>query len=121
MSIALYELFAPELIRLFLNDAVTVAYGAQFLRIRAMATVVMFLSFIYVHFFQAVGRGGYALGLVTARWALVNIPMLFILNAIFGMIGIVWAQLVSDCIVALFSALFYRRFRRRTVLAGGES
>ena len=121
VSIALYELFAPELIRLFLNDAVTVAYGAQFLRIRAMATVVMFLSFIYVHFFQAVGRGGYALGLVVARWAVVNIPMLFLLNALFGMVGIVWAQLVSDCIVALFSALFYRRFRRRTVLAGGEN
>ena len=121
VSIALYELFAPGLIRLFLNDAVTVAYGSQFLRIRALATIVMFLSFIYVHFFQAVGRGGCALGLVVLRWAVVNIPMLFLLNAIFGMIGIVWAQLVSDCLVALFSALFYRRFRRRTVLAGGES
>ena len=121
VSIALYELFAPGLIRLFLNDAVTVAYGSQFLRIRALATIVMFLSFIYVHFFQAVGRGGCALGLVVLRWAVVNIPMLFLLNAIFGMIGIVWAQLVSDCLVALFSALFYRRFRRRTVLAGGET
>ena len=47
---------------------------------------------------------------------MINIPMLYLLNAIFGMPGIVWAQFVSDCIVALFSALFYRRFRRRTVL-----
>ena len=116
VSIALYELFAPELLRLFLRDAVTVEYGTRFLRIRALATIVMFLSFIYVHFFQAVGRGSYALGLVVFRWALVNIPMLFLLNALFGMIGIVWAQLVSDCLVALVSALIYRRFRRRAVL-----
>ncbi len=116
VSIVLYELFAPELIRVFLSDEVTVAYGSRFLRIRALATIVMFLSFIYVHFFQGVGRGGYALGLAVGRWAMINIPMLYLLNAIFGMPGIVWAQFVSDCIVALFSALFYRRFRRRTVL-----
>ena len=116
VSIVLYELFAPELIRVFLSDEVTVAYGSRFLRIRALATIVMFLSVIYVHFFQGVGRGGYALGLAVGRWAMINIPMLYLLNAIFGMPGIVWAQFVSDCIVALFSALFYRRFRRRTVL-----
>ena len=116
VSIVLYELFAPELIRVFLSDEVTVAYGSRFLRIRALATIVMFLSFIYVHFFQGVGRGGYALGLAVGRWAAVNIPMLFLLNALFGMMGIVWAQFVSDCLVALFSALFYRSFRRRTVL-----
>ena len=118
VSIVLYELF-PDLIRLFLNDAVTVDYGSRFLRVRALATIVMFLSFIYVHFFQAVGRGGYTLGLAVSRWALINIPMLFVLNALFGIYGIVWSQSVSDCIVALYSFLIYRRFRRRTVLAGG--
>ena len=44
--------------------------------------------------------------------------MLFVLNALFGIYGIVWSQFVSDCIVALYSFLIYRRFRRRTVLAG---
>ncbi len=119
VSIALYELFAPELIRLFLSDAVTVEYGSRFLRIRALATIVMFLSFIYVHFFQGVGRGGYALGLAVSRWALINIPMLFLFDALFGMLGIVWAQFAGDCVMALASFLFYRRFRRKTVLAPG--
>ena len=115
VSILLYELFASGLIRVFLDDAVTVGYGARFLRIRAPATIVMFLSFIYVHFFQAVGQGGRALELIVLRWALVNIPMLFLLNALFGLYGIVWAQLVSDVIVASVSALVYRNFRKRTV------
>ena len=119
VSIALYELFAPELIRVFLDDALTVEYGSSFLRIRALATIVMFLSFIYVHFFQGVGRGGYALFLAVSRWVLINIPMLFLFNALFGMLGIVWAQLASDCIVAFGSFLLYRHFRKTTVLAPG--
>lgn len=117
VSIVLYEIFAPDLIRVFLNDALTVEYGSRFLRVRALATIVMFLSFIYVHFFQGVGRGGYALGLAVIRWGLINIPMLFLLDALFGELGLVWAQLVSDSIMAFGSFLFYRRFRRKTVLA----
>ena len=116
-SIVFYELFAPEIIGIFINDAVTVAFGSRFLRIRALATIVMFLSFIYVHFFQAVGHGGHALCLAVVRWLVVNIPMQFLLNALFGMYGIVWAQFVSDSFVALGSLLVYLRFRRGTVLA----
>ena len=114
-SIALYELFAPGLIRLFIGDAATVALGAGFLRIRALATVLMFLSFIYVHLFQAVGQGGRALFLAVFRWAGVNIPMLFLLNALFGMYGIVWAQLVSDVIVATLSWWIYHRWKKKAL------
>ncbi|MBQ8075140.1 MAG: cation transporter [Oscillospiraceae bacterium] len=113
VSILLYEIFAPVLIRTIIGDAQTVALGSTFLRIRAIATIVMFLSFIYVHFFQAVGHGNYALFLAVMRWALVNIPMLFLLNALFGMYGIVWSQFISDVLVAFLSWLIYRRFRRQ--------
>ena len=113
VSILLYEIFAPLLIRAIIGDAQTIALGSSFLRIRAIATIVMFLSFIYVHFFQAVGRGDYALFLAVMRWAMINIPMLFLLNALFGMYGIVWSQFVSDVIVASVSWLVYRHFRRK--------
>ncbi len=116
ISIVLYELLATPFIRIFLEDTATVTYGASFLRIRALATIMMFLSFIYVHFFQAVGKGKYSLFLTVFRWLIVNIPMLFILNAIFGMYGVVWSQFVADCIVALVSWLVFRSFRRRSVL-----
>ena len=111
-SVALYELLAPQLIRAFIGDAGTVFLGARFLRIRVLATPFMFLSFIYVHFFQAVGRGKTVLILLVLRWAVFNIPMLFVLNALFGMYGVVWSQLVSDVFVAAISYLIYRSFRR---------
>ena len=118
VSILLYELFAPFLVRFFIPDAATVALGSRFLRIRALATIMMFLSFIYVHFFQGIGRGDYALGLAVMRWLGVNIPMLFLLNALFGLYGLVWSQLVSDVLVALLSYCVYVRFRRKHALNG---
>ena len=112
-SITLYEFFAPYVIRAFIADSATVALGTGFLRIRAFATLMMFLCFIYVHYFQAVGRGNYALLLIVLRWLIVNIPMLFILNGLFGMYGVVWCAFVSDSIVAFLSWLVYHRFRRQ--------
>lgn len=112
-SIVLYELFAPYLIRVFIGDAATVALGTDFLRIRVLATIMMFLSFIYVHYFQALGQGNTALFLVVMRWLMINIPMLFVMDRLFGMYGLAWSQLVSDVIVAFLSWLIYRRGMRR--------
>ena len=116
VSIILYEIFARQLIRIFIADTATVEYGVQFLRVRALATVLMFLSFIYVHFFQAVGRGDRALLLIVMRWLIINIPMLFLLNALFGIDGLAWSQAVSDAIVAAASWFIYHRFRKKVFI-----
>ncbi len=113
VSIALYELFAPYLIRFFIRDAATVSLGSDFLRIRALATIMMFLSFIYVYFFQALGQGRIALFLVVMRWLMINIPMLFIMDMFFGLYGLAWSQLVSDVMVAFLSWLIYRSYRKK--------
>ena len=61
VSIALYELFAVEFSHLFMKDPQTLALASQFLRIRVLATPLMFLSFFTVHLFQAFGKGRTAL------------------------------------------------------------
>jgi Na+-driven multidrug efflux pump len=116
-SIALYELFAPYLIRIFIGDAATVALGTNFLRIRVLATIMMFMSFIYVYFFQALGQGRTALFLVVMRWLMINIPMLFLLDRLFGVYGLAWSQLVSDTLVAFLSWLIYHRYRLKHLRA----
>lgn len=116
ISILLYEVFAPYILRFFIRDSATVELGTRFLRSRAIATVVMFLSFSYVNFFSAVGRGDTALLLVVIRWVVFNIPMLFIMNALFGMNGLVFAQFISDTAVAVISEVIYRRFIRKEEL-----
>ena len=109
-SVIFYEIFAPYIMRIFIENPETVRIGTNFLRIRAIATPLMFLCFHPVNFFQAVGHGGKALFLGVSRWALFNIPMLFIFNAIFGMYGIVWTQSIADLFTVALSAYVYKKF-----------
>lgn len=113
ISITLYELFAPAIMRVFIADAGTVALGTDFLRARCLATVFMFMSFYHVNLFNAYGRGGEALFLGVFRWAVLNIPMLFILNHFFGMYGIVWSQLVSDIFTVIVSFAVHKHFLKK--------
>ena len=77
----------------------------------------MFLSFLYVYFFQGIGRGDYTLGLTALRWGGVNIPMVILLGTVFGMYGLTLAQLAGDCIVAAACELLYRHFRKKNTAA----
>ena len=113
VSIALYELFAVQFAHLFIADAQTVELASRFLRVRVLATPLMFLSFFTVYTFQAFGKGRISLFLGVTRWLIFNIPMLFILNAVFGMYGIVWAQVTADTLTVLLSFYVYRRYRPR--------
>ena len=110
VSIVLYEIFAGPLVRIFLSDAQAVEMASGFLRIRVLATPLMFLSFFTVYLFQAFGRGRISLFLGVMRWLVFNIPMLFILNHFFGMYGIVWSQVVADSLTVLLSFYVLRRF-----------
>ena len=113
VAIALYEIFAENIMRFFISDAQTVAIGAKFLRARSPATMMMFLSFVVVHAFNAQGKGNMALRMGLVRWLLLNIPMLFILNSFFGMSGVVWTQFVADSINTALSHTFYHQYDKK--------
>lgn len=117
VSIGLYELFARQLIGVFIDDAQTVAMATSFLRVRVLATPLMFMSFFTAHLFQAFGQGDKALLLGVMRWLAFNIPMLYLLNALFGMYGIVWGQVIADGINVVLSAFVYGRYRPKALPA----
>lgn len=111
-SIILYEIFAPNVMRIFIADAQTVELGTNFLRIRCLATLFMFMSFYHTSLFNGYGRGAEALFLGVTRWAVFNIPMLFVMNALVGMYGIVWSQLISDIMTVILSLIVHHRFAK---------
>ena len=111
VSILLYELFAAPLTRLFLDDAQTVELASAFLRARVLATPLMFISFFTVYLFQAFGKGRISLLLGTVRWLGFNIPMLYILNHLVGMYGLVWSQVTADGLNVIVSIIVYLKFR----------
>ena len=107
--VVLYYLCAPWLIRAFIADAETVRYGIQFLQARCFATPFMFLSFNMVHFMQAVGKGKISFYLAVIRQLCLNIPILLIMNRFFGVSGIVWTQMIADCLNVIVSYAIYFR------------
>lgn len=110
VSIALYEVFAGQFVRIFLSDTQALSMASSFLRIRVLATPLMFLSFFTVYLFQAFGKGKISLFLGVVRWLVFNIPMLFLLNELFGMYGIVWSQVTADTLTVLLSFYVLHRF-----------
>ena len=112
VSVAMYEIFAPDIMRIFIDDLHTVELGTNFLRARSLATPFMFICFHLVNFFQAVGHGDRALFLGSARWIIFNIPMLFLFEYIFGMYGIVWTQVAADILMAMLSIYVYKKFEK---------
>ncbi len=58
---------------------------------------------------QAIGKGTESLILSACRQGLFNIPLLFLMNHIFGMYGIVWTQLIADALTVIVSIIVFRR------------
>lgn len=105
--VILYSLAAPWLIHAFINDPETISYGVPFLKARSLASPVMFLSFHLVHFMQAINKGKISFCMPIIRQLVLNIPILLLLNRLFGMSGIIWTQLTADSINVVFSFIFY--------------
>ncbi len=111
--VVLYYVFAPGIMKAFIADADTVRFGTHFLRARCFATPLMFLCFSMVHFTQAIGLGRESFWLAVIRQLVFNIPLLFLLNRLAGMTGIVWTQALADCLTAIISYIIYAGIRKR--------
>lgn len=109
VCVVFYRFFASSIVHAFISDADTVAFGTRFLQSRCFATPFMFLSFHMVHFMQAVNRGKVSFLLAIIRQICLNIPILFLMDSLFGMNGIVWTQLIADAINVAVSYIIYYR------------
>ena len=106
--IVLFQLFAPQIAGIFNGDPDTVKMSTDFLRVFCLAVPLMLFNLQISFTFQAMGMGKQSLILSSLRQGVVNIPLLFVMNGLFGLYGIVWTQLISDLITAVVSYALYR-------------
>lgn len=117
----IFELFASQIVGMFIVEPETLRLGTEFLRICCIATPVMICNFQMSYTFQAMGKGLQSLLLSTCRQGLINIPLLFLMNHIFGLYGIAWTQLLSDGITLIISfALYQKVYRELTASAQSQ-
>ncbi len=108
ICIVIFEIFAGSIVRLFIEEAATLELATNFLRICCIATPVMICNFQMSYMFQAMGKGKQSLLLSSCRQGIINIPLLFIMNYLFGLYGIIWTQLLADAITLVISFALYR-------------
>ena len=69
--------------------------------------------FVLTNALQAMGAATQALIINISRQGLVFIPAVFILKAIFGMNGVIWAQPVADLLSLFFTLFMYSNASRK--------
>ena len=87
------------------------AYGAAFLRGFCLALPFLGLDFLAVGVFQACGLGKNAFAFAILRKVVLEIPALLLLNALFPLYGLAYAQLTAEVILAAAVVVLYRLFR----------
>ncbi len=107
ICILAFELFTEPIVRIFINDAATVEMSVRFLRIMCLAVPLMITNFQLSFTFQAMGKGKESLLLSSLRQGVVNIPLMFLMNSLFQLDGLVFTQLISDAITTVISFIVY--------------
>ena len=95
-----YYVGAGALVRMFMQDPTIVAYGTRFLRGFCLGLPFLCMDFLAVGVFQAVGLGKNAFIFAILRKVVLEIPALIILNALFPLYGLAYAQFTAEIILA---------------------
>ena len=113
VCVAIYELFAPTLVSVFIDTPDTIAYGAVFLRIMVLAMPMMAVCYPMITQFQAMGRVKESLICSVLRKGALDIPLLFLLDGLVPLYGCTMVQPVADCVSMIVSLCLYRRVQRQ--------
>ena len=107
-------LFFPQLfVSLFMDNSVIIDYGSRFLQGFCLGLPFLCLDFLAVGVFQAVGMGREALIFAILRKIVLEIPALCILNFLFPLYGLAYAQLSAELVLSVAAMIVLRRLFRR--------
>lgn len=112
MEIAYYA-GAPTWVGLFMQDQQIVDYGARFLQGFCLGMPFLAIDFLAVGVFQACGLGKNAFLFAILRKVVLEIPALFILNALFPLYGLAYAQFAAELVLAIAAVIVLARLFRK--------
>ena len=109
--IVLFQIFASPVTKLFLSTKTadsatalqTIAYAALFLRIRCLASPVQMMNYHTSYCMQAMGKGKETLLHAFVRELCLYIPLMFLLDSLFGETGLACALPLGEGLASLFA------------------
>ena len=112
VSTILFFVLRQQIIRLFINDTNVIYYGVTMLIGYMISGPVIGLLFVNMNCMQSVGRALPATILSILRQGLLLIPLLYILNAILGLNGVIYGQSLTDYIAVILSFILWKKLAR---------
>lgn len=114
LAVMLTFVFAAEpIISMFMKNESIVAYGAAFLRGFCFALPFLCIDFLALGVFQSCGMGMKSFVFAVVRKIVLEIPALFVLNWLFPLYGLAYAQFVAELILGTIAVVVLVRMFRR--------
>lgn len=110
---AICYVFTNQIVSAFLTDQTAFTYAVQFARILLSTSFLFGVFYVLVNALQAMGAATPALLISMSRQGIIFIPALFILQAVVGMTGLVWAQPVADVLSILIAAILFEKTMKK--------
>lgn len=110
---AICYIFTNQIVGVFLTDATAFDYAVQFSRILLTTSFLFGVFYVMTNALQAMGAAMSSLVINLSRQGIIFIPALFILQAVIGLTGLVWAQPVSDLISLFIAVVLYFRVSKK--------
>ena len=110
-----YEAMSPQLASLFIRDADTVRYAAAFLRRMVTTMPLMSICYPMIIQFQAMKRARESLVCSVLRKGVLDVPLLFAMDALFPLYGLMWVQPIVDAVSLIVCVLFYRNLKKQNL------
>lgn len=114
LAVMLTFVFAAEpIISMFMKNENIVAYGAAFQRGFCFALPFLCIDFLALGVFQSCGMGMKSFVFAVVRKIVLEIPALFVLNWLFPLYGLAYAQFVAELILGTIAVVVLVRMFRR--------
>lgn len=109
-------LFTNQIVSAFLSDPAAYSYAVEFSRILLTTSFLFGVFYVLINTLQAMGAATPALIINLSRQGIIFIPALFILQAVVGINGLIWAQPVADLLSIGLAAILYLRVSRKMMV-----
>lgn len=115
LATALFFFFREPIIRLFISDTEVINYGVEMLIAYMISGPVIGILFMNMNCMQSTGNALPATILSILRQGVLLIPVLYGLNALLGLHGVIYGQALTDYVAVFLSIIIWRWKRRKTL------
>ena len=115
LATALFFVLREPIIRLFINDADIIYYGVKMLVAYMLSGPFIGILFVNMNCLQSTGNAFPATILSVLRQGLLLIPVLYLLNAVAGLNGVIYGQALTDYVAVILSVVIWNRKKRNSL------